>query len=85
MAAGSASGAIRMFDLEKGEGMVWFVCCYGPVFFMAISGAVARTLTGHKSNVTCLDFHPYGEFLTSGSLDTNVKVTAVLVHSLVLY
>jgi len=35
---------------------------------------VVRTLTGHKASVHCLDFHPYGEFIASGSLDTNVKV-----------
>ena len=33
-----------------------------------------RTLTGHKSNIRSLDFHPYGEFVASGSLDTNIKV-----------
>ena len=36
--------------------------------------AVIRTLTGHKANIRCLDFHPYGDFVASGSLDTNVKV-----------
>lgn len=39
--------------------------------------AVLRTLTGHKANIRCLDFHPYGEFVASGSLDTNVKVSYV--------
>jgi katanin p80 WD40 repeat-containing subunit B1 len=36
---------------------------------------VVRTFTtGHRSKVTCVDFHPYGDFFASGSLDTNVKV-----------
>ncbi|XP_022244041.1 katanin p80 WD40 repeat-containing subunit B1-like isoform X2 [Limulus polyphemus] len=35
---------------------------------------ILRTLTGHKSNVKCLDFHPYGDFIASGSLDTNIKL-----------
>ena len=35
---------------------------------------VVRTLTGHKSAIKCLDFHPYGEFVASGSSDTNLKV-----------
>jgi len=39
--------------------------------------AVVRTLTGHKSNIRCLDFHPYGDFVASGSLDTNIKVCIV--------
>ena len=37
--------------------------------------AVVRTLTGHKSSIKSLDFHPYGEFVASGSLDTNLKVS----------
>ena len=35
---------------------------------------VLRTLTGHKSSVRCLDFHPYGDFVASGSLDNNIKL-----------
>ena len=33
-----------------------------------------RTLTGHKSGVKCLDFHPYGDFLCSGSSDTSLRL-----------
>lgn len=39
-----------------------------------ISFAVLRTLTGHKSSAKSVDFHPYGDYVTSGSLDTNIKV-----------
>lgn len=35
---------------------------------------MARNLTGHMSAVTCIDYHPYGEFLVSGSADTNFKI-----------
>lgn len=35
---------------------------------------IVRTLTGHKGTIRCMDFHPYGDFLTSGSLDTSIKV-----------
>lgn len=35
---------------------------------------VMRTLTGHTSSIKSLDFHPYGDYCTSGSLDCNVKV-----------
>lgn len=35
---------------------------------------VVRTLTGHRSNCTAVDFHPFGEFFASGSLDTNLKI-----------
>ena len=44
--------------------------CHGDSF------TVVRTLTGHKSNMRCLDFHPYGDFVASGSLDTNIKVSS---------
>lgn len=37
-------------------------------------GAVVRTLTGHRSNCISVDFHPFGEFFASGSLDTNLKI-----------
>ena len=33
-----------------------------------------RTLTGHRSECLSADFHPYGAFFASGSLDTNLKV-----------
>ncbi|XP_066439351.1 katanin p80 WD40 repeat-containing subunit B1 isoform X2 [Eleutherodactylus coqui] len=29
---------------------------------------------GHKANVCSLDFHPYGDFVASGSQDTNIKL-----------
>ena len=34
-----------------------------------------RTFVGHKDAIKCMDFHPYGDFLTSGSLDTSIKVS----------
>jgi katanin p80 WD40 repeat-containing subunit B1 len=37
-------------------------------------GKTARTLAGHRSNCVCADFHPYGKFLASGGVDTQVKV-----------
>lgn len=40
--------------------------------------AVLRTLMGHKANICSLDFHPYGEFVASGSQDTNIKVRPCL-------
>jgi len=39
-----------------------------------LSWAVVRTLTGHRSNCISVDFHPFGEFFASGSLDTNLKI-----------
>lgn len=41
-----------------------------------------RTLTGHKANIKSIDFHPYGEFIASGSLDTTVRVRYLYSGSL---
>ena len=38
---------------------------------------VIRTLTGHQTSVKCMDFHPFGDFVASGSLGTFVKVSPV--------
>ena len=46
----------------------------GNFFESAIRYAVARSLSGHTSNVKSLDFHPFGEFIASGSQDTNIRV-----------
>uniref|UniRef100_A0AAZ3R5C7 Katanin p80 WD40 repeat-containing subunit B1 n=1 Tax=Oncorhynchus tshawytscha TaxID=74940 RepID=A0AAZ3R5C7_ONCTS len=42
--------------------------------FFAIFIPVLRTLMGHKANICSLDFHPFGEYLASGSMDTNIKL-----------
>lgn len=42
-------------------------------FFVDVPTAL-QTLTGHKTNVRCLDFYPYGTFLASGSFDTSIKL-----------
>jgi len=35
---------------------------------------VVRTVAGHRSNCTAVEFHPFGEFFASGSSDTNLKI-----------
>lgn len=44
-------------------------------FWIINSFLVIRTLLGHKGNVKCVDFHPYGDFIASGSSDSNIKVS----------
>jgi WD40 repeat protein len=41
---------------------------------MKIVNSVVRSLTGHRSNCIAMDFHPFGEFFASGSVDTNLKI-----------
>jgi katanin p80 WD40 repeat-containing subunit B1 len=38
------------------------------------AGKVSRTLKGHMSTCTTVDYHLYGDYVASGSLDTIVKV-----------
>lgn len=35
---------------------------------------MVRTLTGHRSNCSAVEFHPFGEFFASGAMDTNLKI-----------
>lgn len=38
------------------------------------SSVVVRSVTGHKSSCNCVEFHPFGEFFASGSMDTDLKI-----------
>ncbi|CAH8653807.1 unnamed protein product [Heterobilharzia americana] len=40
----------------------------------SVSMDVVRALSGHTSAIKTLDFHPYGNFVASGSMDTLVKL-----------
>ncbi|TPP56571.1 Katanin p80 WD40 repeat-containing subunit B1 [Fasciola gigantica] len=42
--------------------------------------SVVRALSGHTSGINSLDFHPVGNFVTSGSVDSLVKVSRE-IHS----
>ncbi|MBA0557845.1 hypothetical protein Golob_014887, partial [Gossypium lobatum] len=35
---------------------------------------MVRGFTGHRSNCTAMDFHPFGEFFASGSMDRSLKI-----------
>ncbi|RYR35964.1 hypothetical protein Ahy_A10g051040 isoform C [Arachis hypogaea] len=35
---------------------------------------VVRSVAGHRSNCTAVEFHPFGEFFASGSMDTNLRI-----------
>ncbi|GAB1293505.1 Katanin p80 WD40 repeat-containing subunit B1 [Apodemus speciosus] len=87
--AGSQSGSIRVWDLEAAKRItrvlkVYFILNLDGTRFMKPSPQfpppapatpdVLRTLMGHKANICSLDFHPYGEFVASGSQDTNIKL-----------
>lgn len=58
--------------------------CWQPTLNTArllyLASLVLRTLMGHKANICSLDFHPYGEFVASGSQDTNIKVRHSAAH-----
>ncbi|KAE9461812.1 hypothetical protein C3L33_06271, partial [Rhododendron williamsianum] len=67
--AGASAGVVKLWDLKKQR-----VSC-GVLHFAKLEGKkVVRTLTGHRSNCTAVEFHPFGEFFASGATDTNLKV-----------
>jgi len=84
VAAGAASGTIKLWDLEEAKSMLViysFTCINTGILHISIVSyslsflcVVVRTLTGHRSNCISVDFHPFGEFFASGSLDTNLKI-----------
>lgn len=106
VAAGAASGTIKLWDLEEAKSKLLVStmpssvgpdkkvsltpalirsilvnpCCVPWLYLChncncnVILYAVVRTLTGHRSNCISVDFHPFGEFFASGSLDTNLKI-----------
>ncbi|MBA0748555.1 hypothetical protein Gogos_005365 [Gossypium gossypioides] len=41
---------------------------------VSVFSVVVRGLTAHRSNCTAMEFHPFGEFFASGSMDTNLKI-----------
>lgn len=63
---------LRMTFLIRPQFVPWLsiLCCHCNLILCA----VVRTLTGHRSNCISVDFHPFGEFFASGSLDTNLKI-----------
>ncbi|XP_036201175.1 katanin p80 WD40 repeat-containing subunit B1 isoform X3 [Myotis myotis] len=81
--AGSQSGSIRVWDLEAAKilkpphkhnslSALAVLFALKPASLLLL--LVLRTLVGHKANICSLDFHPYGEFVASGSQDTNIKL-----------
>lgn len=50
------------------------ICSLFLLLALLLFFPVLRTLLGHKANICSLDFHPFGSFVASGSLDTNIKV-----------
>lgn len=35
---------------------------------------MVRAFIGHRSNCSAVEFHPFGQYLASGSSDTNLKI-----------
>lgn len=41
---------------------------------MVIDKLLNRSLSGHQVNTCALQYHPYGDFIVSGSIDSSMKV-----------
>ena len=50
------------------------VGCEGGSLWLWDSGKHVGTLPGHRTEITCIEFHPFGAFFASGSTDRNVKI-----------
>ncbi|KAB5533962.1 hypothetical protein DKX38_017048 [Salix brachista] len=70
--AGASMGAIKLWDLEEAKSKL--IDCIPYLNEVVIISVVVRTLTGHRSGCTAVEFHPFGEFFASGSTDTNVRI-----------
>lgn len=40
----------------------------------SLLNTVVRTLTGHRASCASVEFHPFGEFFASGSVDADLKL-----------
>ena len=48
---------------------------------MAMCDTVLVTQLGHRSSIRSLSFHPYSNYIATGSADTNVKVSLRFINS----
>ena len=74
LSSNSAAVDVVTLDTEE-EYVVGGLASGGLRVWDITQGKISRTFPGHISNVRCVDFSPFGEFIVSGSLDTNVKVS----------
>jgi katanin p80 WD40 repeat-containing subunit B1 len=67
--SGTQGGTIKVFDLETvslcASGLIVAAIVSDVNVPLARQGKVSRTFDGHKSDVTCLHYHPYGDFMIS--------------------
>ncbi|KAL0310653.1 UNVERIFIED_CONTAM: Katanin p80 WD40 repeat-containing subunit B1 [Sesamum angustifolium] len=76
--AGSSSGVIKLWDMAERK-RVSSILTKPASDLIAdlihiLGSVVVRTLFGHRSYCTAVEFHPFGEFFSSGSMDTNLKI-----------
>lgn len=77
IAAGSTRGVLKVWDLEQAKGFPSpsshpsSRCCGAQSWTYSL---VVRTLTEHRAECSAVEFHPFGELLGSGSVDSSVKV-----------
>lgn len=62
------------FCMVSGKNELLNICSLFLLPALLLLFPVLRTLLGHKANICSLDFHPFGSFVASGSLDTNIKL-----------
>ncbi|RRT73473.1 hypothetical protein B296_00001183, partial [Ensete ventricosum] len=80
LVTGGEDHKVNLWAIGKPNAILYFddhrkkTSCFIQLALFFLLCAVVRTLTGHRSNCIAVDFHPFGEFFASGSLDTNLKI-----------
>ena len=71
----ASTSPITCLDLDHDETHVLSGCEGGSARVYDLrEGKASRGLTGHRNQVNCCEFHPYGEFVATGGADSTVKV-----------
>ena len=71
----ASTSSITCLHLDHDETHVLSGCEGGSARVYDLrEGKASRGLTGHRNQVNCCRFHPYGEFVATGGADSTVKV-----------
>lgn len=70
--SGSASGSVKVWDLECNKRKNQIPKSFFFYLFCLILEIC--NLVGHKTSVTCLEYHNYADYIASGSIDSQIRV-----------
>ena len=78
MTVGNIGGGLRTYDMTQNKGNTIYCSQSLFKFYILIIGfvlfPVLRNYIGHRSEITCIDAHPYTDTFATSSTDKNVKL-----------